>query len=174
RCGTERCPDEVTGVGATVAVRAPSHPAARAWLARVGVPLAAPSANRAEHVSPTSAAHVLRDLNGRIDAVLDGGRCPVGIESTVLALEGEPRLLRAGAISRAEIEELIGPVSDAPPMHRVARNGTPSATASPAPPAREKRGRRRNAARAGCVRLLQLPSSFSGAMVCASRCEASR
>ena len=64
----------------------------------------------------------MRDLNGRIDAVLDGGRCPVGIESTVLALEGEPRLLRAGAISRAQIEELIGPVSDAPAMHGVAQS----------------------------------------------------
>src|SRR5207237_1733399 len=115
RCGTERCPDEVTGVGATVAVRAPSHPAARAWLARVGVPLAAPSANRAEHVSPTSAAHVLRDLNGRIDAVLDGGRCTVGIESTVLALDPEgPRLLRTGAISRASLEELLGPIAQGP------------------------------------------------------------
>src|SRR3954462_13589944 len=119
---TDIVPDEVTAGGDTVAVRAPSHPAARALLARVGAPLAAPSANRAEHVSPTSAAHVLRDLNGSIDAVLDGGRCPVGIESTVLALDGEPRLLRAGAISRAQIEELIGPVSDAPSSRRVAQS----------------------------------------------------
>src|SRR5207248_3615813 len=119
---TALVPDECTAGGDTVGVRAPSHPAARALLARVGAPLAAPSANRAEHVSPTSAAHVLRDLNGRIDAVLDGGRCPVGIESTVLALEGEPRLLRSGAISRAQIEELIGPISDAPAMHGVAQS----------------------------------------------------
>src|SRR5436305_6350992 len=111
---TDRVPDEVTGGGPTVAVRAPSHPAARQLLSRVGAPLAAPSANRSEHVSPTTARHVLRDLNGRIDAVLDGGRCPVGIESTVLALDGEPRLLRSGAISRAQIEELIGPLLDAP------------------------------------------------------------
>jgi L-threonylcarbamoyladenylate synthase len=113
---TDRVPDEVTGGGATVAVRAPSHPAARKLLARVGAPLAAPSANRSEHVSPTTAAHVLRDLNGRIDAVVDGGRCPVGIESTVVALtDNGPRLLRAGAVSRAQLEELLGEVPDAAP-----------------------------------------------------------
>ena len=100
---TALVPDECTAGGETVAVRAPSHPAARALLARVGAPLAAPSANRAEHVSPTSAAHVLRDLNGRIDAVLDGGRCAYGIESTVLAL-----------ISRAALEELLGPIAQGP------------------------------------------------------------
>ena len=103
-------PDEVTAGGETVAVRAPSHPAARALLERVGAPLAGPSANRSEHVSPTTAAHVLRDLNGRIDAVLDGGRCAVGIESTVIALLPEPRLLRAGAISLAQLQELLGEI----------------------------------------------------------------
>jgi L-threonylcarbamoyladenylate synthase len=108
-------PDECTAGGDTVGVRAPSHPAARALLQRVGAPLAAPSANRAEHVSPTSAGHVLRDLNGRIDAVLDGGRCPVGIESTVISLDpAGPRLLRSGAISRATLEDLIGPIEIGP------------------------------------------------------------
>ncbi len=107
---TDVVPDECTAGGGTVGVRAPSHPAARALLERVGAPLAAPSANRAEHVSPTTAAHVLRDLNGRIDAVVDGGRCRFGIESTVVSLDGAPRLLRAGAIPRTEIEELIGPL----------------------------------------------------------------
>jgi L-threonylcarbamoyladenylate synthase len=118
---TERVPDEVTGGGPTVAVRAPSHPAARQLLARVGAPLAAPSANRSEHVSPTTARHVLRDLNGRIDAVLDGGRCPVGIESTVVALTpAGPRLLRTGAVPRSALEELLGDVPDAPPAGPVA------------------------------------------------------
>lgn len=113
---TDRVPDEVTGGVPTVAVRAPSHPAARKLLARVGAPLAAPSANRSEHVSPTTARHVLRDLNGRIDAVVDGGRCPVGIESTVVALTPQgARLLRAGAVSRAQLEELLGEVPDATP-----------------------------------------------------------
>jgi L-threonylcarbamoyladenylate synthase len=119
-------PDECTAGGDTVGVRAPSHPAARAILERVGVPLAAPSANRAEHVSPTSAAHVLRDLNGRIDAVVDGGRTPFGIESTVISLDGPPRLLRAGAVPRTEIEELVGPlelggnsaIAQSPGQHR--------------------------------------------------------
>jgi L-threonylcarbamoyladenylate synthase len=112
---TSIVPDEVTAGGETVGVRAPSHPVARALLERVGAPLAAPSANSAQHVSPTSAAHVLRDLNGRIDAVLDGGRCSVGIESTVLALDGPvPRLLRAGAISRAQLEEMLGPIDEGP------------------------------------------------------------
>ncbi len=111
---TALVPDECTAGGNTVGVRVPSHPVARALLERVGAPLAAPSANRAEHVSPTAVAHVLRDLNGRIDAVIDGGRCPVGIESTVISLEGTPRLLRAGAISAPEIEELIGPLERAP------------------------------------------------------------
>jgi L-threonylcarbamoyladenylate synthase len=113
---TDRVPDEVTGGGPTVAVRAPSHPAARQLLSRVRAPLAAPSANRSEHVSPTTARHVLRDLNGRIDAVVDGGRCPVGIESTVLALTpAGPRLLRAGAVPRAALEELLGEVPDGGP-----------------------------------------------------------
>lgn len=108
-------PDEVTAGGDTVAVRSPSHPAARALLRLVGAPLAGPSANRSAHVSPTTAAHVLRDLNGRIDAVLDGGRCAVGIESTVVALDPSgPRLLRAGAISQAQLEELLGPVAVGP------------------------------------------------------------
>jgi L-threonylcarbamoyladenylate synthase len=111
---TALVPDECTAGGDTVGVRVPSHKVARALLERVGAPLAAPSANRAEHVSPTAVAHVLRDLNGRIDAVVDGGRCPVGIESTVISLEGTPRLLRAGAIPAPEIEELIGPLETAP------------------------------------------------------------
>jgi L-threonylcarbamoyladenylate synthase len=111
---TALVPDECTAGGDTVGVRAPSHPAARALIERVGAPLAAPSANRAEHVSPTTAAHVLRDLNGRIDAVVDGGRCLYGIESTVVALDASgPRLLRSGAISRAALEEFIGPIADA-------------------------------------------------------------
>jgi L-threonylcarbamoyladenylate synthase len=118
---TDRVPDEVTGGGPTVAVRAPSHPAARQLLSRVGAPLAAPSANRSEHVSPTTARHVLRDLNGRIDAVVDGGRCPVGIESTVVALTpAGPLLLRAGAVPRAALEELLGEVPDGAPAGAIA------------------------------------------------------
>jgi L-threonylcarbamoyladenylate synthase len=108
---TDLVPDEVTGGGPAVAVRAPSHTGTRKLLARVRAPLAGPSANRSEHVSPTTAGHVLRDLSGRIDAVLDGGRCRLGIESTVVALTPDgPRLLRAGAVSRAALESLLGKV----------------------------------------------------------------
>jgi L-threonylcarbamoyladenylate synthase len=105
-------PDEIAAGGPTVALRVPSHPAARALLARAGAPLAAPSANRAEHVSPTTAAHVRADLDGRIDAIVDGGPCSLGIESTVLLLHPDgsapPRLLRTGAISRGELSAALG------------------------------------------------------------------
>lgn len=111
-------PDEVTAGGDTVAVRAPGHAAAQALLRAVGAPLAAPSANRSEHVSPTSAEHVLKDLDGHLDAVLDGGPCAVGIESTVLALApGGPRLLRPGAVSREALAAFVGPVALGPAPH---------------------------------------------------------
>lgn len=93
----------------TVALRVPSHPIAQAVLARAGRPIAAPSANRSGRVSATSAAHVLADLDGRIDAMLDAGPTQVGVESTIVAcLDGAPRLLRPGGIPRAAIEGVIG------------------------------------------------------------------
>jgi L-threonylcarbamoyladenylate synthase len=102
-------PDEVTAGGTTVAVRVPLHPVARELLERVGAPIAAPSANKSEHVSPTTAAHVLADLDGRIDAVLDGGQSAFGIESTVVWAAGGPlRVLRPGSVTRAMIEEAVG------------------------------------------------------------------
>src|SRR5262249_17999279 len=79
-------PDGVTAGGPTVAVRLPAHPVARELIAAAGVPLAAPSANRSSRLSPTLAEHVLRDLDGRIDLILDGGPTTGGIESTVLDL----------------------------------------------------------------------------------------
>jgi len=103
----------LTGAGLdTLAVRVPAHPAARALLAAAGRPVAAPSANRSGQVSPTTAAHVLDGLDGRIAAVLDSGPCPVGVESTVLDLSGaRPMLLRPGGVSREAIEALLGPVA---------------------------------------------------------------
>lgn len=93
----------------SVALRVPAHPAARALLADVGRPVAAPSANRSGRVSPTRADHVIEDLEGRIAAVLDGGDTPVGVESTVVAcLGGVPRLLRPGGITRAALREVLG------------------------------------------------------------------
>ncbi len=96
------------GLG-SVALRVPSHRVAQAVLAQAGRPIAAPSANRSGRVSATSAAHVLADLDGRIDAVLDAGPSEVGVESTIIAcLDGAPRLLRPGGIPRAAIEGVIG------------------------------------------------------------------
>jgi L-threonylcarbamoyladenylate synthase len=93
----------------TIAVRAPSHPVARAILAAFGKPVVAPSANRSGRVSPTSAQHVEADLAGRIDLIVDGGSAPVGVESTVLACSGDGvTLLRPGAIPRAAVERLLG------------------------------------------------------------------
>jgi len=95
----------------TLAVRVPAHPVAAALLRRVGRPVAAPSANRSGAVSPTTAAHVLDGLGGRIAAVVESGACPVGVESTVLDLSGvRPVLLRPGGVTVEAIEALAGPV----------------------------------------------------------------
>ena len=112
-----RIPATVTSGGDTVGVRVPNHPIALALLERAGVPIAAPSANLFGHVSPTTARHVLDDLDGRIDLILDGGPTAIGVESTVLDLSGEgPRILRPGGASRQDIEACIGPLlpSEAP------------------------------------------------------------
>ena len=102
----------------TLAVRVPAHPVAQALLAAAKRPIAAPSANRAGEVSPTSADHVWASLAGSPRMILDGGRCPVGIESTVLDLTTPtPVILRPGGITRDEIEGVIGPtaLADAAP-----------------------------------------------------------
>ncbi len=105
--------DPLTGAGLeTLAVRVPAHPLALALLRAVGRPLAAPSANPSGRVSPTTAEHVLQGLAGRIAAVLDGGPCPVGVESTVLDLTGaRPVVLRPGGIPAEEIAAEIGPLA---------------------------------------------------------------
>lgn len=92
----------------SVAIRVPAHPVAQALLAAFGGPVVAPSANRSGHVSPTSAAHVISDLRGRIDLVLDGGACAVGVESTIVACLGSPTLLRPGGVPREAIEQALG------------------------------------------------------------------
>lgn len=97
----------------TLAIRVPGPDTTRRLLTLVGVPVAAPSANRAGRISPTTAAHVLEGLDGRIDAVLDLGPCAVGLESTVIDLtRGAPRLLRPGGIEPARITALIGPLTE--------------------------------------------------------------
>lgn len=106
-----RVPDAVTAGLPSVGLRMPSHPLALAVIKAAGIPIAAPSANRFTELSPTSAQHVRDSLGDRVDFVLDGGPCTVGIESTVISLAGpKPRILRPGMISQTEIEEVIGPV----------------------------------------------------------------
>ena len=104
-------PDEVSAGLPTVGIRFPSHPAARALISAAGVPIAAPSANRSGFPSTTTAAHVMRDMDGKIDAVLDGGPCGVGVESTIVALSSEPpRLLRPGGITLEQLGAVLGRV----------------------------------------------------------------
>ena len=96
----------------TVAVRAPAHPVAQALLRETGRPIAAPSANRSGRVSPTEASHVAEELGDRIAMILDGGRTPVGLESTVLDLYAEsPILLRPGGVTAEQLTELLGPIA---------------------------------------------------------------
>jgi L-threonylcarbamoyladenylate synthase len=98
-------PRATTGGLDTVAVRVPDHPVARALIAAAGVPVAAPSANRSGRPSPTTADHVVADLGGVVDAVVDGGRCPVGVESTVVDARGDvPVVLREGAVTQEDLE----------------------------------------------------------------------
>jgi len=116
-----RVPDEVTAGLATVAIRVPSHPVARALLERARIPVAAPSANLFSRPSPTRAAHVLADLNGRIDMIVDGGVTEVGLESTVVDLSGPiPTVLRPGAVDLDALRQVL---PDA-----ISRRGTTPAT----------------------------------------------
>ena len=105
---TTAVPDEVTAGLPTVAVRMPSHPVAREMLKVCGLPIAAPSANSSGRPSPTTAAHVLEDMNGKIPLIIDGGMCDVGLESTVLDLcHGEPVILRPGGVTREMISNVL-------------------------------------------------------------------
>ena len=102
-------PEIVSAGLSSLALRLPSHPAAQALLWEAGIPLAAPSANRSGSPSPTLASHVLADLDGKIDAVLDAGPCSVGVESTVIDLTSDPPLLlRPGGVSAEQIEFVLG------------------------------------------------------------------
>lgn len=106
---TAAVPTCVSAGLSTVGVRMPAHPLALAAISQAGVPLAAPSANASGRPSPTTAADVLQDMDGKIDAVLDGGPCSVGVESTVVDLTGQhPRILRPGAVTLEMIEGALG------------------------------------------------------------------
>lgn len=120
----------------SVALRVPAHPVARALLRAFGGPLAAPSANPSGKVSPTRAAHVAQGLAGRIAAIVDGGACAVGVESTILGLDGPAKLLRPGGIAMEEIEALIGPVALHGKGDRLNAPGQLSSHYAPAAPLR--------------------------------------
>ncbi len=108
-------PDAVTAGGLTVAVRCPALPSARAIIAAAGVPVAAPSANRSGELSPTTADHVVKSLAGRVHLVFDGGPCAGGLESTVVALTSfQPRLLRPGPVTVAQLEAVLGAIDATP------------------------------------------------------------
>jgi L-threonylcarbamoyladenylate synthase len=105
-------PNLVTSSLKSVAVRIPNHPVALALIEAAGVPIAAPSANRFGHTSPTTASHVFQDLADRIDIILDGGSTLIGVESTIVDLSTNPaRILRPGGVTREMLETLIGPVT---------------------------------------------------------------
>lgn len=139
---TPLVPDLVTGGRDTVAIRVPDHPLALAVIKGCGTGLVAPSANRFGHVSPTDAGHVIADLDGRIDLVLDGGPCRLGVESTIVDCTLGLQVLRPGAVSEEDIEQVVGrkvsPTSGpsrAPGM--LASHYAPSASVVLAPSAEE-------------------------------------
>jgi len=104
-------PDTITAGLSTVAIRMPDNKIARELIKYSGVPIAAPSANISGRPSPTNASHVIKDLNGKVDMILDGGEVKVGLESTVLDVTGDiPTILRPGGITREMLEEAIGEV----------------------------------------------------------------
>ena len=104
-----KVPDLVTAGLSTVAIRMPAHSVAQALIREAGVPIAAPSANLFGYVSPTCAQHVLAGLGDRVDLILDGGPCPLGVESTIVSMIGaRAELLRSGSVTLAEIREVIG------------------------------------------------------------------
>lgn len=120
----------VSGGLDTVGIRMPQNPVARAIIKAAGVPIAAPSANTSGLPSPTSAKYVISDLSGRVDAIVDGGSCEFGIESTVITLAGDvPTILRPGAITKEMLEEVIGRVEIAKAVTEGMKDG--EAAASP-------------------------------------------
>lgn len=104
----------VTAELPTLAIRVPAHPVAQALLDQFDGPVAAPSANPSGKISPTTVQHVIDGLSGRIEGILDGGPCPVGVESTIVGLSGDPMLLRPGGVATEDIEAVLG----APLAHR--------------------------------------------------------
>jgi L-threonylcarbamoyladenylate synthase len=111
----------------SIAVRVPRHAVAQALLQNFGKPIVAPSANRSGHVSPTTATHVLADLRGRVDLIVDGGATPVGVESTIVACLGEPALLRPGGVPSEAIERTLGRPLSRPAVEALSQDNVPLA-----------------------------------------------
>jgi L-threonylcarbamoyladenylate synthase len=127
---TAAVPDAVTAGRALVGVRMPAHPVALELIRLAGIPIAAPSANRFGHTSPTTADHVLEDLDGRIDAVVDAGPTGLGVESTVIDVCQSPMLIyRPGAVTAEQIRAVAGPVE----VFRTEKLGATSREAMPSP-----------------------------------------
>lgn len=121
----EIVPDSTTGGLSTVAVRMPSHPVAMAFIKAAGCPIAAPSANVSGRPSPTTAEHVIGDLDGRIEIVLDGGPVDIGLESTIVDVTGDtPMILRPGYINQEMLNEVVGKVDRDPTLDGIAPAGT--------------------------------------------------
>jgi L-threonylcarbamoyladenylate synthase len=149
-------PREVTAGLDTVAVRIPDHPVTLALLARTGVPLAAPSANRSGRPSPTRAEHVLADLDGRIAAVVDAGPCRVGLESTVVDARGSTwRVLREGEVGREAIAAALDGAPERTPTDELRSPGTRHHHYAPALPV--------HLARAGAGHALAMRLASAGA-----------
>ncbi|PKM65707.1 MAG: threonylcarbamoyl-AMP synthase [Firmicutes bacterium HGW-Firmicutes-2] len=121
-------PYAITGGLDTVAIRVPAHPLAREIIRQSGLPIAAPSANISGKPSPTIATHVIEDLSGRIDMIVDGGDANIGLESTVLDVTSEPAMiLRPGGVTKAMIEAVVGPVIGNPNDLGLSEEATPKA-----------------------------------------------
>ena len=128
--------DLITGGQDSVGLRVPSHPVARDLLAAFGRGIAAPSANRFGRISPTTAAHVDDDLGGAVALILDGGACPVGIESTIVAFtDDEPVLLRPGGIGVGDLARILGRAPRAPGAAAPRASGTLASHYAPRTPA---------------------------------------
>ena len=162
-----RVPDIVTGGQDTVGLRIPDHPLALALLEAFGGGIAAPSANRFGRLSPTTAAHVHEELGDAMDLILDGGPCRVGIESTILDLSGQqPRLLRPGAITFAEIETILEqpvarPGNDAPRAPGMLRSHyAPKTPVCLVPAANLEAETRRRLAQRQCVAVLSMSTTL--------------
>ena len=119
-CRKDIVPDAVTAGLDTVGMRCPAHPLCRAIIDAAGVPVAAPSGNTSGRPSPTTAQHMLEDMDGKIDAIVDGGPCSVGVESTIIDLTETPaRLLRPGGITLEQLEAVLGEVAVDPAVTRL-------------------------------------------------------